>query len=66
MKARYIFGAVLTLALIAGLVHFYAGGQVAPGQPPLQPLTTDNVGMIKAAFNADQDHVRVLVFLSPT
>jgi hypothetical protein len=66
MKARYIFGAILAVALIAGLVHFYAGSQVPPGQAPLQSLTTANVAMIKAAFNADEGDVRVLVFLSPT
>jgi hypothetical protein len=66
MKARYIFGAILAAALIAGWVHFYAGNQVPVGQSPLQSLTIDNVAMIKAAFNADEGDVRVLVLLSPT
>ena len=66
MKARYLFGAILAAALIAGWAHFYAGSQVPPGQPPLQSLTTSNVAMIKEAFNADEGEVRMLVFLSPT
>lgn len=66
MKARYIFGAILAVALTAGLVHFYSGSQVPSGQAPLQSITSDNVAIIKSAFNTDENDVRLLVLLSPT
>ena len=66
MKRKYILSAIVVLALIAGLAHFYGGSQTPPGQLPLQSLTLQNVADIKSEFNTAKDDVRVLVLLSPT
>ena len=66
MKRKFIFGAILAMALIGALVHFYGGSQVPPGQAPLQSLIPQNLSAIKSSFNAAKDDVRVLLLLSPT
>lgn len=66
MKRRLVLGVILAAILIAGFVHFYAGSEVPPGQPPLQSFTPESVAGIKNAFNAAAGDARVLVLLSPT
>jgi hypothetical protein len=66
MKARFILGVILAATLVGGVVYFYGGSQVPPGQPPLQSLTAENISAVKEAFNAASGEVRVLVLLSPT
>jgi hypothetical protein len=66
MKSRYIFGAFVAAALVTAFVYFYGGSQAPAGQAPLESLTSQNIADVKNGFNADQDHVRVLLLLSPT
>ena len=66
MKRKSILGALLALALIGALFHFYGGGPAPSGQPPLESLTPQNVSDLRNSFNAAKDDVRVLLLLSPT
>jgi len=66
MKRKFVLGAILAMALIGALVHFYGGSRVPPGQAPLQSLIPQNLSAIKSLFNAAKDDVRVLLLLSPT
>jgi hypothetical protein len=66
MSRKSILVALLTVVLMGALVYFYGGSQAPEGQAPLERLTTQNLGEIKAAFNATKDQVRVLLLLSPT
>jgi hypothetical protein len=66
MSRKSIFGLIATVFLMAALVYFYGGSQAPAGQPPLQSLTPENVAVIKNAFNAASNDVRMLLFLSPT
>ena len=65
MKRKFVLGAILAMALIGALVHFYGGSRVPPGQAPLQSLIPQK-SAIKSLFNAAKDDVRVLLLLSPT
>ena len=66
MSRKSFLGLIAAVLLIAALVYFYGGSQTPAGQPPLASLIPQNVVMIKSAFNAAKDDVRVLLFLSPT
>jgi hypothetical protein len=37
-----------------------------PGQPPLETLDVDNLGLLQEVFNAGADRLRVILMLSPT
>jgi hypothetical protein len=66
MNRKFILGAIFAVALLGALFYVYGGSRVPPGQPSLQRLTAENTAVIKKAFNAASDNVRVLVLLSPT
>jgi len=67
MKARLGILAVLVLAgLLALGWHFYGGGKVPAGQPPLVSLTSANFNQLRTAFNAASGEVRIVLLLSPT
>jgi hypothetical protein len=67
MKKRLSILAVLVLvALLALGGHFYGGGKVPAGQPPLVLLTSTSFDQVRAAFNAASGEVRIVLLLSPT
>jgi hypothetical protein len=66
MKRRYVFGAVAAVLLLAAILYLYGGGHTPAGQPALQSVTPQSVGVIKSAFNTAKGEVRVLLLLSPT
>jgi hypothetical protein len=67
MKKRL---SILTGLLLVGLLalgwHFYGGGAVPSGQPPLASLTSANFDQLRTAFNAASGQVRIVLLLSPT
>lgn len=67
MKTRLgiLAGLVLT-GLLALCWHFYAGGNVPPGQSPLVSLTPTNFDQLRTSFNAASGQVRIVLLLSPT
>lgn len=66
MKRKYILGAILVAVLLVTAIYLYGGGNAPSGQPPLQNVTAEGAGEIKAEFNAAKDEPRVLLLLSPT
>jgi hypothetical protein len=67
MKKRL---SILAVVMIAGLLalgwHFYGGGRVPAGQPPLVSLTSSNFDQLRTAFNEASGEVRIVLLLSPT
>ena len=66
MRRKPMLAAIVVLALTGALVYYYGGSSAPSGQAPLDRLTTQNAADVRNAFNAAQDNVRLLVFLSPT
>lgn len=67
MSYKIVLAVVVLLLFGAALFYyFYAGNRTPPGQTRLAELTPDSIPAFKAAFNAAQSEVGVLVLLSPT
>ena len=71
MKAalKVVLAVVATAVVIGGAVFGWfklAPRRVPPGQPPLATIHADSFPGFRAAFNANDGRVRLLVLLSPT
>lgn len=57
------------LGMIGGLVvvwYLWASRATPPGQPPLTPLSEDNLDKFKNDFDGAPDEARLVLLLSPT
>jgi hypothetical protein len=65
---RRTLGALaVVVALVLGVAWFLLGpGEAPAGQPPLVTLDLNLLEALRAEFNRDSNHARVIVLLSPT
>ena len=60
--------ALILLAVLAGVLMWltYGPRKVPAGQPPLATLSAGSLATLRADFNRDRNHTRIIVLLSPT
>lgn len=65
---RKTFGlAALAIVLVAAFGWYrFAPGEAPAGQPPLATLDSTSLQALRADFNRESSHARVIVLLSPT
>jgi hypothetical protein len=57
----------VVVAVVVGIAWFLLGpGEAPAGQPPLVALDAASLEALRADFNRDSNHARVIVLLSPT
>ena len=57
---------LVVIGLAFAAYHQFAPRRAPPGQPPLTPLTPQELLALRESFNKADDATRVLVLLSPT
>jgi hypothetical protein len=60
--------ALILLVILAGVLLrvTYGPRKVPAGQPPLATLSAGSLATLRADFNRDRNHTRIIVLLSPT
>jgi hypothetical protein len=56
----------LAVLLAAVLWYLYAPRRTPAGQPPLATIRNGSLEALRADFNRDSGHVRIILLLSPT
>jgi hypothetical protein len=57
----------IAVILVLGIAWFLVGpGEAPAGQSPLVTLEAASLEALRADFNRDSDHARMIVLLSPT
>ena len=65
-RSRWLGAALLAFIALATLWYFYGERRVPEGQPPLVTLGAATLDALRADFNREAGHTRIIVLLSPT